>query len=113
MKTCSNCKKAEGIIEIQKHVFCEECTEKAFLSSLKAVSYLVGSQQTDPDLRYQIGPGSQAFYLLCRAEADYRGIPLKEVEADRSRDLQPHYNRREPEILALRKQICELQEEIG
>jgi len=47
----------------------------------EAVKYVLDRSQTDPDLGYYLGPGMQAFYLLCKAEAAHLGKPLPEIEA--------------------------------
>jgi hypothetical protein len=73
----------------------------------EAVKYVLDRSQTDPDLGYYLGPGTQAFYLLCKAEAAHLGKPLQEVEAQRRKDLQPAHCKREPEVLRLRKELDE------
>lgn len=79
----------------------------------RAVKYALDRSQTDPDFGYYCGPGTQVFYLLVQAEAEHLGRPLADVEAERARDLQPSYRRREPEAVRLReelyalKQLCE------
>lgn len=73
----------------------------------EAVKYVLDRSQTDPDLGYYLGPGMQAFYLLCKAEAAYLGKPLAEVEAQRRKDLQPAHCKRDPEVLRLRKELDE------
>lgn len=74
----------------------------------EAVKYVLDRSQTDPDLGYYLGPGMQAFYLLCKAEAAHLGRPLAEVEKERRRDLQPQHARREPEVVRLRNELEEL-----
>ena len=74
----------------------------------EAVKYSLDRSQTDPDFRYECGPGTQAFYLLCKAEAAYLGRPLKEVEKERRRYLQPAHRQREPEVELLRKRVKEI-----
>lgn len=71
----------------------------------EAVRYTLDRSQTDPDFGYYLGPGTQAFFLLCKAEAAHLGKPLEEVEALRRRDLQPGHRKREPEVLQLRKEL--------
>jgi hypothetical protein len=75
----------------------------------EAVKYVLDRSQTDPDLGYYIGPGTQAFYLLCKAEAAHTGKPLEQVERERGRDLQPEHSKRDPEVLTLRERVQELQ----
>jgi hypothetical protein len=73
-----------------------------------AVTYLLDRQQENPDLHWEIGFGTEAFRRLCVAEAAATGRPLEEVEKERQRDLQPAHDRREPEVLRLRKELEEL-----
>lgn len=78
-----------------------------------AVKYTLDRIQEDPNLRYYAGYSTQVFYLLVRAEAAYLGQPLAEVEADRRRDLQPHYRKTQPDVIRLRHQLDELRAECG
>lgn len=71
----------------------------------EATSYTLSRAQTDPDLGYLLGPGMQAFCLLCKGEAAYLGKPLKEVEDRRRRDLQPEHCKRQPEVIELRERL--------
>jgi hypothetical protein len=66
-----------------------------------AVKYTLDQIQVNPDVRYYCGWGTQIFYLLIRAEAAHLGKPLAEIEAERRKDLQPSYRRREPEVIRL------------
>lgn len=71
----------------------------------RAVNYLLTRAQTNPDLGYEIGPGTESFHRLCSAEALVLDQPLKEVEALRGRDLQPEHDKREPMIVVLRREL--------
>lgn len=53
--------------------------------SLKAISYTLERAQLDADFGYLLGPGTQAFALLCEAEAKLRGMTVAEVTAGRSK----------------------------
>jgi hypothetical protein len=78
-----------------------------------AVKYALDRSQEDPNFGYYCGPGTQAFYLLVKAEAEHTGRPLDEVEAERSRDRQPQHRRRLVEVVKLRehrealRRLCE------
>ena len=56
----------------------------------KAIKYVLDRAQTDADFGYQIGPMTEAFRLLCEAEAAITGNPLAEVEKARGRSLARH-----------------------
>ncbi len=53
----------------------------------QAVTYVLDRCQTDADLGYLIGPGAQAFRLLCEAEAGALKQPLAAVMDRRSKSL--------------------------
>ena len=53
----------------------------------QAVTYVLDRCQTDADLGYLIGPGAQAFKLLCEAEAGLLKQPLAAVMDRRSKSL--------------------------
>lgn len=72
----------------------------------RAVTYALNRIQTDPDVRYHCGFGTEMFARLCAYEALRKGWELEEVKADRDRDLQPSYRRRDPEILVLRARLA-------
>lgn len=72
-----------------------------------AVKYILDRIQTDPDLYYYCGFGTQSFHLLTVAEAARTGRPLAEVEKERQRDLRPEHRRREPEVETLRRKLEE------
>jgi hypothetical protein len=74
----------------------------------RAVKYLLDRVQHDPDLRYYCGPGTQAWHLLCWAEAARTGEPIEKVEAERARDLQPDYDRRKPRVVELETELKSL-----
>ena len=69
-----------------------------------AVKYLLDRIQHDPDLRWLM-LHSEAFYLLCAAEAARTGETLEVVEARRVLDLQPPHDQREPEVVRLRSKL--------
>lgn len=71
-----------------------------------AVRYALDRIQVDPDVRYYCGWGTEIFRRLCLAEAEHRGVPLEEVEKERSRDLQPEHRKRDPEVLTLRRALA-------
>lgn len=73
-------------------------------AALKAVRYVLDRAQVDPDLGYYVGPGTQAFALLCAADAEARGVPLEIVERERGEDRQPAYRWREPDVERLRRE---------
>lgn len=50
----------------------------------EAVKYVLDRAQTDADLGYLIGPGTQTFEMLCAAEAARTGEPIEAVKAKRS-----------------------------
>ncbi len=56
-------------------------------SPAQAVTYLLDRCQTDADLGYLIGPGAQAFRMLCEAEAGALKQPLAAVMDRRSKSL--------------------------
>lgn len=51
----------------------------------EAIAHMLNRCQTDADLGYLVGPGAQAFRLLCEAEAGLLGQPLSEVLDRRSK----------------------------
>lgn len=55
-----------------------------------AVLYVLRRIQTDANTRWYMGPGTQAFYLLCQAEAEITGEPLEKIERERGTFLRPH-----------------------
>lgn len=71
----------------------------------QAVRYILDRIQTDPDFYWVSGPMTQTFHLLCVAESEFTGKRLDQVEAERSRDLQPPHRKRDPEVLTLRKEL--------
>jgi hypothetical protein len=78
-----------------------------------AVKHTLDQVQTNPDVHYYCGWGTQIFYLLVRAEAAYLNRPLADVEAERRKDCQPSYRRREPEVERLRQKLDELRDQTG
>lgn len=70
-----------------------------------AVKHTLDQIQENPDVGYYCGWGTQIFYLLIRAEAAHLGKPLDEVEAERRKDRQPAYRRRDPEVHRLRDEL--------
>lgn len=67
-----------------------------------AVRYVLGRIQQDPDARYVLGWVTEAFRRLCVAEAAHLGRPFDVVERERRVDLQPHYRRREADVVLMR-----------
>lgn len=78
-----------------------------------AVKHTLDQIQENPDLHYYAGWGTQVFYLLIMAEAAHLGRPLAEVEAERRKDRQPAYRRREAEVHVLRDKLDELRAQLG
>jgi len=74
----------------------------------RAVQYVLDRAQTDPDLGYQLGPMTEAFRLLCLAEAAHLERPLEEVEQERQQDLQPEYRRRRARVEELDEEVQQL-----
>lgn len=83
----------------------EPLTPEAQAALLDAVRYVLDRAQTDPNLGYYLGPGTEAFHRLCRAEALATGRAIADVERERGRDLQPAHDRREPDVLLLRREL--------
>jgi hypothetical protein len=78
----------------------------------KACAYLLNRIQTDPDVGYYLGFGTQSFDMLCAAEAEFTGKTLEEVQELRGQDLQPAHRKREPKVLELEARVEELQEKL-
>lgn len=72
----------------------------------RAVKYLLNRIQSDADLRWVCGWGTQSFALLCEAEAARTGESVDDVERRRQ---QITYDHRLPEVLRLRKELERLQ----
>jgi len=53
----------------------------------QAIGYVLTRAQNDPDLGYLLGPGTEAFRLLCEAEARICQKPLSEVLDARGKAL--------------------------
>ena len=63
---------------------------EAFVPLVDAILYLQErAQRDDPELGHLLGPGTEAFRLLCLAEAAATRRPVADVERDRRRDLVP------------------------
>jgi hypothetical protein len=73
-----------------------------------AVRYLLDRAQENPDLGYLVGPGTEAFRLLCAAEAAYTGRPVEQVERERGEDLQPEHRRRPARVVELEEEVEQL-----
>lgn len=71
----------------------------------EAVKYALDRQQTDADFGYVAGWGTETFYHLIRAEAEYLGEPVADVE--RRRRVQSW--RYEPRVTELRRRVEELE----
>lgn len=83
----------------------------AFVPLAEAVRYLLNrAQRDDAELGYLVGPGTEAFRLLCLAEAAATGRSVVDAEAARGRDLVPDH-RLEPRRLELAEKRIELLEE--
>jgi hypothetical protein len=68
----------------------------------QGVTYMLDRIQHDSDLRYLM-LHTQAFHLLCQAEAARTGESLEQVEVRRSTDARPKYRQRPPRLLQVRK----------
>lgn len=75
-----------------------------------AAEYALDRIQTDPDVRYYCGWGTEMFHLLCVAEAAHLGLALETVEASRRVDLQPVYRKRDPRVVELQERVRALEE---
>lgn len=58
---------------------------KSLATPQEAIAHMLNRCQTDADLGYLVGPGAQAFRLLCEAEAGLLGEPLSAVLDRRSK----------------------------
>lgn len=76
----------------------------------EAVKYLLMRIQTDPNVGYYCGFGTQVFYLLCKAEAELDERQLADVEATRRANLIPAHRQQEPDVELLRRRIEELRQ---
>ena len=65
----------------------------------RVVTYLLDRMQSNADLYYEIGWGTQAFRLLCEAEAEATSVPV----ADVMRKRQPCFDPRPPRHEEIRK----------
>lgn len=74
-----------------------------------AVSHILDRIQSDPDVHYYCGFGTETFARLCRAEAAVTGEPEAVVRERRSKDMQPGYRSRGPEVVELRERVRELE----
>lgn len=89
-------------------------SEEQIRIALTAIQYVLSRTQTDPDLGYYLGRGSEAFRLLCVAEAALTGEGHpREVEDRRARDLQPEYRRRRPRVILLEERVQELEDRLA
>lgn len=73
-----------------------------------AVKYFLDRLQTDPDVYWFCGPGTQVFSLMCEAEAAHLGRDVEQVKTARMQDLQPAHRKREPEVERLRDLVDRL-----
>lgn len=80
------------------------CSRSTTEALYRAVRHVLDRAQTDPDLGYQAGPGTEAFRLLVAAEAQHLGVDADELAVERGRDLQPAYRRRRARVLELQEQ---------
>lgn len=81
--------------------------ERAILAD--AVVYTLRRQCEDPDVRWVIGPGTEAYRRLTLALAHHLGKDPAEVEKQFRVDTQPSYRTREAEVLQLRRRLRELE----
>jgi hypothetical protein len=71
----------------------------------EAVAFVLNRAQMDSDLGYQIGPATEAFKRLCRAEAAFTGQSVDHVMRARSRATTP----RRPRIPVLVEHVDALE----
>jgi hypothetical protein len=88
----------------------DELTQRAHR---EVVTYLLDRAQQNPDLGYLIGPGTEAFRLLCLAEARRLAEDPRTTEQRRGRDLQPRHTWRVVELVELRRERELLREELS
>ena len=69
-----------------------------------AIEYALHRIQTNPDMHFVAGPGTETFHLLCEAEAELTGTTLASVERRCAVDRQPAYSWRRPEMERLREE---------
>lgn len=74
----------------------------------EAIKYTLMRIQTDPNVGYYCGVGTQVFYLLCKAEAVLDGRELAQVETDRRVNLIPAHRQQKPDVELLREDLEEL-----
>lgn len=77
-----------------------------------AVRYVLNQRQTNPDLGYLICPMSGSFEILCEAEALVLGETVEETSKRRSQDLQRTHNKRQADILVMRKKLEQIEQQI-
>jgi hypothetical protein len=88
----------------------DELTQRAHR---EVVTYLLDRAQTNPDLGYLIGRGTEAFRLLCLAEARRLAEDPRTIEQRRGRDLQARHAWRPVELEELRRERDLLREELS
>jgi hypothetical protein len=76
---------------------CEDCQGPAIPSVYDAVRYMLDRIQVDADLAWHMW-NTQAFVLLCAAEALATAKTYRDVRKERERDRQPSYDKREARL---------------
>lgn len=79
----------------------------------RALFYIGERMQDNPDVGYYLGYGTEIFHRIAVAIATLTDKPLDEVEKALREDRQPHYRRRQPEVIRLREKLDELREQFG
>lgn len=87
--------------------------ERQLKLAKRGISYALERTQTDPDVRYYCGWGTEMFARLVDAEAAITGRDPEGVSEERRIDHQPDYRRRDPHVVVLRKQLDEMEADRG
>lgn len=83
----------------------EECSLQVQDALYRAVKYALDRIQTDGDLGYIAGFGTETFRRLCVAEAAFLGQPYEKIE---TRRMEQRW-RREPVAVELRRRLDEIE----
>lgn len=76
--------------------------QDAVAQLVSAVDYVLTRAQTDPDLGYLLGPATEAWERLVKAEAAAKGVPADILRNQRLEDLQPEHRYRRAGMAAAR-----------
>ena len=83
---------------------------------LETIAHVVRRIQTDPDVRYLFGSGTESFDMLALCVSSSTGKSLSDARKLVNADCQPEHRRREPEVVELRNKLhaCRVKlEELG